>query len=291
MKIYFQLGGIPILLDSERPLEIDDMMLEFLLPDDTKPELVFELSWDYENVVLPTSPCLGEDLLLAHYREGDKCYCLTTSARKEYIAATVYAPDFSYIHCTVNEKPFVRTPTNLASILRFFPLMAIFRHYGVLFFHASQVEYKGRGLLFTAPSGTGKSTQAGLWQAHRNARILCNDRTLVRHTDDQWTTYGFPIDGSSPVSCGERAKLGAIILLSQAPQNKIERLPLFKTVARLMPQMVFNTWDNEARVSITNSLIELISDIPVYLLGCTPDSAAVECLEKQLISDGVIENG
>lgn len=291
MKIFFQLGGIRILLDSERRLEIDDMMLEFLLPDDTSPDVVFELSWDYENAELPTSPCIGEDELLEHYREGDRYFCLTKGAREEYVAATVYKPDFSYVRCFINEKPFVRTATNLASIMRLYPLFALFKHFGVLFFHAAQVEYRGRGLVFTAPSGTGKTTHSRIWAENRDARLLCNDRTLLRKTEEGWLTYGFPIDGSEPISSGERAKLGAVVLLSQAPQNKVERLPLFKMAARLMPQLLFDSWDQEARVFAMNSLIELLADLPVYHFGCTPDPSAVDCLEEQLISDGVFENG
>lgn len=291
MKIYFQFGGIRFEIDSERELQIDDVLREFILPAPTEPDVMLSLSWDYANAVKPTTPPVGADSLLDHYQEGNFSFCVGKDQLLGTVSVTRYNSDFTEIHCAINEKPTLRLPTNLAAILRFYPMMAIFRHFNVLFFHASQIEYRGKGIVFTAPSGTGKTTHAHLWTGNRDARMICNDRTLIRKTEEGWSAFGYPIDGSSPISSGECAKLGAVVLLSQAPQNKIERLPLFKTAARLMPQMVFDTWNPAARASLTNDLLELLSEIPVYHFGCTPEAEAVDCLENQLISDGVIENG
>lgn len=291
MNIYLKLGGVTIRIDADRPLTIDDRLQNFVTAPEVCPDAVLSISWANDLQAPNDSLCVGEDLLRKHYRDGNRFYCVAKSGVKGISAATEYAPDFSYLHCTINNSVYLEPLVNLASILRFCPMMALFQYFDALFFHASQIEYCGKGILFTAPSGTGKSTQARLWELNRNARILCNDRTIIRRGEHGWLTYGYPIDGSSPISSAERSHLGAIVLLSQAPTNVISKMSLLKTAAHLMPQVVFDTWNPEARVKAMNGLLELLSEIPIYHFGCTPDLAAVECLEKQLMTDGVFENG
>ena len=55
-------------------------------------------------------------------------------------------------------------------------------------------------------------------------------------------------------------------------------------------QLVLDVWDPEAQAMACGLLLELMKCKPVYLLACTPDEAAVRCLEQGLISDGVIAN-
>ena len=138
--------------------------------------------------------------------------------------------------------------------------------------------------MFTAPSGTGKTTQAKLWKMYREARIVCNDRTLIQGG----RTYGYPVDGSEPMCSGECFPLGAVVLLEQGTENQIRRLNPREAALKLFPQLVISMWNAEARILALDQLIQMMKNCPVYLLKCTPQEAAVQCLEKQLIADGVI---
>lgn len=172
------------------------------------------------------------------------------------------------------------------------PMREIFLRFGALFLHASQITYQGRGILFTAPSGTGKTTQAKLWQQYRGAEILCNDRTLTRKVDGAWRTYGYPLDGSEPVCSSAVNPLGAVVLLEQGRrENRVERLGPAKALPRLMRQVVLDCWSGEARAEAMELLITLMEDVPVYLLTCTPEEQAVETLEAKLMEDEVIPRG
>lgn len=111
-------------------------------------------------------------------------------------------PDFSHIQCVLNLDNYVYIPQQMDFILRTLPMRAIFQQFGTLFFHAAQIAVKETGILFTAPSGTGKTTQAKLWEKYRGARRICADRTLVRRLPEGWRTFGYPLDGSEPI-CSE----------------------------------------------------------------------------------------
>ena len=66
-------------------------------------------------------------------------------------------------------------------------------HHNGLVLHASAIAHQGRAVLFSAPSGVGKSTHTQLWQKQFGAEqavILNNDKPALRLLDQQWWVYG-----------------------------------------------------------------------------------------------------
>ena len=173
-------------------------------------------------------------------------------------------------------------------ILRMLPIRQILLSRNVLFLHASQVLYENKGILFTAPSGTGKTTQAKLWRQYRNAQIICNDRTLLRKMDQRWLTYGYPYDGSEPVRSDQTYPLACIVLLQQGSENKILRLNPAKAISRLMRQAIIDGWDPESQRKAMELIAGVFENVPVYVLSCTVSEQAVAVLEGVLQKEGII---
>lgn len=288
MDLNLCLGGIRIGISSEKNLEIDEALADFTDPAGADPDVRVRITWDFASVPMPREPRLGEDLLCYYYRLEDRLVCYTRGGPKGPVGCAYYDESCRDILLAVNDEPFLIPTTTMGKILRMLPMRAIFRAFGVTLFHASQISYGGRGLLFTAPSGTGKTTQARLWQKFRGADIVCNDRTLVRKQDGVWQTYGYPLDGSEPVRSTQVNRLGAIVLLAQGEENRVERLRPGRAAARLMGQTVMDVWDPAARKAALEQIFEIWQDIPVYRLTCTPDEEAVEALEEILKKDRVI---
>ena len=144
-----------------------------------------------------------------------------------------------------------------------------------LLFHASLVEYEGRAVSFTASSGTGKSTQADLWHEHLGAEIMNGDRAFVRRFDEEWRAYGSPWAGSSPYIKNVKAPLAGIVVLKQAPENRIRRLNAAEVMAYLYNNVRYPFWDEEATAASLETLDALIREIPIFLLECRPDEEAV----------------
>lgn len=288
MKITLLLAGIRICFLTEQIYKIDPVLQNFITLEAVAPDVLVHVRSEWNRISCPEVPMLGEDRLCRYYRENDTWYCLAKGKVGQPLACSIYKQDLREINCYINEKPFVNGTENFDSILRMIPIRAVYQSFGVLFFHASRIDFRGRAILFSGPSGVGKTTQAALWHRWRNARILCNDRTLVRKEKGVWSSYGHPMDGSEPVGSSENVHLRAIVLVHQGKENYIERLGAGKSVARLMSQLVLDVWNTEARSKALDELLNLVMDIPVYLLICTPDERAVTILEEKLRKDEVI---
>ena len=283
MEILIEIGGVRFLFDSDCDIIVEDAIAPFFSTRKDVNTVNIRLIHDFSDAPLPTGPMLGDDVLMEYYRQGEQLLCLTKGGQGTYLSSCLCSPDLREMTCWLN-FPAGSAVDTLGNLIRMIPLRRILLQRGVLFFHASQIALGGTGILFTAPSGTGKTTQAKLWRRYRSAEILCNDRTLT----DGLTTYGFPVDGSEPVCSCEQRRLGAIVVLAQSPENAVRRLKPREILPRLLPQLVLDTWDPSAAGLASDLLLDLISRTPVYLLECTPDESAVQCLEQQLHKDGVI---
>lgn len=277
-------------IDSERQLLISSVLLPFVIKEDIRPDFKIHLTWNWETSRHPSTAPIGGDLLQEYYKEENLWFC-ESKGGKAPVTCTCYPEDFSWMECAVNERPFLEPPDSLEQIFRLLPMRAVLQHFHILFLHASQVVIDGKGIVFTAPSGTGKTTQAKLWQRYMEADWVCNDRTLFHKEGNVWHTFGYPMDGSEPVCSNVVNQLGCIVLLKQGIVNQVTKLKVGQAIRALMEQMVLDCWNAEARVEAMELLLELLQDIPVYQQICTPDFEAVQTLREKLLQDGVIGNG
>ena len=151
-----------------------------------------------------------------------------------------------------------------------------------LTFHASYIEYQGQGILFTAPSGTGKSTQAELWRKHRGAMVINGDKAAVRLTEKGAIAYSIPISGTSGICHNISCPLKAIVSLSQAPENKVQRMKASQAVSALFQNVFVDKAVLQEWQTALGLLLDLVTSVPVYSLACTPDVRAVEALEEMI---------
>lgn len=151
--------------------------------------------------------------------------------------------------------------------------------------HASYVDIGGYAILFTGPSGVGKSTQAGLWAAHDGAEIINGDRALLRKTNGQWTAFGFPSCGTSGICINRNLPVKAIVVLSQGKENRVEQLPASAKIRALVSATELYPWDSEEINLALNIAKNIISEVPVLKLCCRPDQEAVQTLKAYLEGD------
>lgn len=150
--------------------------------------------------------------------------------------------------------------------------------------HASYVISDGRAILFSAPSGHGKSTQADLWAAHAGANIVNGDRAMVFRREGQWFAGGFPVCGSSDHCLDETAPLKALVFLEKAPENQAIPLTPLQAVRRFYSQAFVNRWRADDCSTVSNLLIALSQNIPVFHYRCTKEADAVTHLRQRIAS-------
>lgn len=172
----------------------------------------------------------------------------------------------------------------------FVSLLALERHMNVYheyILHSSYICLDHKAILFTAPSGTGKSTQADLWKQYRNARVINGDRSLLSKTDNMYIVNGWPVCGSSEICLNESHPLSAIVVLKQGLKNEIHRLSYKEINKILLQELTINYHNNEFVLSVLNFIDDISQQIPFYQLTCDISEEAVKCLEKQLVEDQI----
>jgi len=152
---------------------------------------------------------------------------------------------------------------------------AILHHNGIMI-HSSAIAYRGCGIVFSAPAGTGKSTQADLWREHLGATVLNGDRAAIRLINDIPYVYGPNWSGSSLDRLNKKAPLKAIVMLEQAKTNEIRELTHAEAVRYLLPRCYMQTGVASQIELALENLESILAAVPVYLLKCLPDREAVE---------------
>lgn len=151
-----------------------------------------------------------------------------------------------------------------------------------LLLHASAVSHNGRAVVFTAPSGTGKTTQAQLWEKYRNAKILNGDKVFLKLDGGVISAWGSPWKGSSPYEINESAPLKAIVVLRQSDGNALRKLSVSEAMELFVPQIFFPNWDAECEQSTLDFLDNLMTNSDICLLNCRPDEQSVDLLCNEL---------
>ena len=283
-EFFLRFCGVTIRVQAPFPVSIRRESIPFLLD---RAEQV-DISVAFESV--SALPEMDHNVLW----QEDRCYtCLDGTAAvfvRNYPGEPPYAL-FRYedrlVRCQYIPGSEIRLNES-SSILNQIGLEKLLLDNSAFLLHSSFIRYRGQGILFSAPCGVGKSTQASLWEKYRNARILNGDRAGIRFQDGSWTAYGMPFAGSSGIYRNDEAPLGAIVTLAQGPENVIRRLRPMEVVRRLLAECSCLRWDSDFMGRVLDLLLKLAAQIPVYHLECRPDQGAVELLEHTLQKDGLL---
>lgn len=138
-----------------------------------------------------------------------------------------------------------------------------------LIFHCSAVAVDGQAYLFTAPSGTGKSTHTRLWREllGEKAVMINDDKPMIRFIDGHFYVYGTPWNGKHKLGENTRAKIKAVCKLERAEHNKIEKCSSQEMLLTVLNQTVMPS--DECSMDRLLKIIEKLFDqVGLYKLGC-----------------------
>lgn len=274
-ELYLGLAGIRLRVDSDSPVTV--RLLEGYLEEPGPAAHRFTVKL-VSALTEPAGKLVCHDADRQIYRDGDRLLTWQGEPDRPYICAIREGEDAT-LEFLAEKLPQGITGKLLLNAIDLPHLLTI--HDGFLL-HASFIEHAGGAILFTAPSGTGKSTQAKLWCDHAGAELINGDRAAVRLVGDTVLACGTPFAGSSDVRKNRTLPMKAIVYLTQAPENAVQRLGGVRAFRRVWEGCTVNTWDRDDVEKATKTVSGVISRIPVYHLACTPDIRAVEALKHTL---------
>ncbi len=148
--------------------------------------------------------------------------------------------------------------------------------FGALGIHGSAIAVDGMAYVFTANSGTGKSTHTRLWREMlgEHAVMVNDDKPMLRVDDGITTVYGSPWTGKHKIGSNTQAPVRAICFLERSMDNWIREIPRHEAFPDLF-HAIFRPADPVA-LARTMELLEKM-DVRYYRLGCNmePEAARV----------------
>jgi hypothetical protein len=149
--------------------------------------------------------------------------------------------------------------------------------FDTILFHGSVVAVDGEGYLFTAKSGTGKSTHTRLWREMlgEKAVMINDDKPLIKASKNSVTVFGTPWNGKHRLGTNTSVPLKTVCILTRSEENHIE--PITKSDAYAMLIQQTNRPSNPEKLAKTLVLIDrLAANVKLYRLGCNMDIKAAE---------------
>lgn len=148
--------------------------------------------------------------------------------------------------------------------------------HGRFFLHASAIVYQDEAYLFSAPSGTGKSTHTALWKIlYEGSYILNDDKPVIEPHFDQITVWGTPFAGKTNLQVNQGVTLKSICFIRQGDVNHIEKISKIRAISLMLE----NTWRPHQQIEM-NCLLDMIeqvvSHIDIYEMSCTKDVEAAK---------------
>ncbi len=155
-------------------------------------------------------------------------------------------------------------------------------HQGMMV-HASAVVLDGKAYLFSADSGTGKSTHTQLWlKRFPDAYILNDDKPAVRLEGNQLFAYGTPWSGKTDWNVNQKVPLGGLVFLQRSEQNWVRPASGNQMVNNLLKQTLrrLSAPRMEKMLDMADALLR---NTKVLELGCNISLDAVDTVYQALV--------
>ena len=148
----------------------------------------------------------------------------------------------------------------------------------ILLFHGSVIAVDGHAYLFTAKSGTGKSTHTRLWrEVFGDRAVMVNDdKPFLQITESGVIAWGSPWNGKHRLGSNIGVPLKAICILERSAENQIQPI----TAAQALPMLFQQSqrpWNPANMAKYLELGDKLANCVTFYRMGCNmnPEAAKV----------------
>ena len=159
-------------------------------------------------------------------------------------------------------------------------------HFDRVVFHGAAIEVNGKGYVFTAPSGTGKTTHIKLWMEKfgDKVKVVNGDKPILRLRDDGVAISSTPWMGKEKLGCKTEVMLGSSVLLKRSTENKMSRIAPNQCFGELVRQF-YLPQENTSKLKTLDVIDRMLKNVPIYLLECDMSTDAAELSYKTLTDE------
>ena len=147
--------------------------------------------------------------------------------------------------------------------------------YDAFLMHGALIEYEGRGYLFTAQSGTGKTTHINLWKkafGEDKVTVINGDKPILRFIDGKLYAYGTPWSGKEGYYTTDRVELNALCFVKRNKDNCIQRVNDTEVLPLIFSQIMLTDSANlEKQLELVDRMLQKVS---LHVLRCNMDVEA-----------------
>ena len=161
--------------------------------------------------------------------------------------------------------------------------------YDAYLFHGCAIEYRGLAYIITASSGVGKTTHMRLWlkEFGDEVSIINGDKPTVRIVDGKPYVYGTPWQGKENYGKNGCAKIGGIVFLSRAEENKAEKISEAEASTRFISQIYLPKTTRTALIKTMLLADKTIKCVKLISLECNMESEAAHVCRAALFDEEI----
>lgn len=280
-EIYYSIAGITIKVESPFPFQVRNAV-NFVC-EKQEPDYIFRFCHT-DNIpkVLGGSVQVADVIWAHEFRKSDGSYQRAFLWQDVYYIAVSELGKKEGICYYASDHILLEKASEGFELLMYLCIEQILLEYGCLVLHSSHVNVDGKGLVFSAPCQTGKSTQAELWRQYAGATVLNGDRSVLRKEGNVWYVYGCPMCGTSGIHLQGKEELTNIVMLSKARENRARKIQGMEAFRMIYPQITVSGWNRTYVDRVIELLNELLTDVPVWQYACTKEPEAVTELRRVL---------
>lgn len=223
----------------------------------------------------PTVPCFFSDYIC----NDPPLFCVATTEKEIEQERLRDETGEEYILSPLTDR-------NLEILILLRKIAARLIVYDTIVFHGSVVALNGKAYLFTAPSGTGKTTHTRLWlEQLPEAYVLNGDKPFLKATTgEKVLACGGPWRGKEKYGCNETLPLEAICLLERSAENHIEAISPREAMNTLIRQSNIPEGPN-AMIQALQIIDRISRNVRLYRLGCNMNPEAAQISIRAMIPE------
>lgn len=288
-----KIANVAIEIENIDKLFFNNRLLKYEDTNFVKPDLVLRTT-SVDKIIKPQGEIIEQvcDATIVQLNDHRLCRYLSDSKTREIMSATYY--DDTYVEVEI--QLLKKIPSSNLTLTEFeymytgFAFSDRLTEIGGAVLHGSSIAYDHQGIIFSANSGTGKSTHANLWKERfgSNVTIVNDDKPAIRFYDGIPYLFGTPWSGKTDLNANVQVPLKAVVFIKRAETNWIERLNARDSIFNLMSQISRPYYDEKIGLKTIGIIEKLVQTVPIYRLHCNMSQEAVDTVVQQLNKERVM---